>query len=216
MAIVAMKCPECHGDIQLDDTREFGFCVYCGTKIMIERNNKLVIDETDSIPKWLSMAENALQSKFYEEAYKFSVRITDADPDNLRGWQIRFQSTTDSRECNYCKSQIESLGGDSNLPKRLASKYRRRVLFTFPEEFKSTQYGLKINGHDIIFRSKSLKYEIELMEGVYQIEVRYYISNTIFKVKIARINHTLELYDDTIVRTVKTDDGYAIVEGPEL
>ncbi|MBO4569216.1 MAG: hypothetical protein J5674_04580 [Candidatus Methanomethylophilaceae archaeon] len=38
MAIVAIKCPSCHGDVQLDDSREFGFCVYCGTKIMIRRD----------------------------------------------------------------------------------------------------------------------------------------------------------------------------------
>ncbi len=36
MAIVALKCPHCGGDLQLDDSRQFGFCQYCGTKIMIQ------------------------------------------------------------------------------------------------------------------------------------------------------------------------------------
>ncbi len=38
MAIVAIRCPNCNGDVQLDDTREFGFCMYCGTKIMIRND----------------------------------------------------------------------------------------------------------------------------------------------------------------------------------
>ncbi len=36
MALVALKCPHCGGDIQLDSDKEFGFCMHCGTKIMIQ------------------------------------------------------------------------------------------------------------------------------------------------------------------------------------
>jgi len=35
MAIRALKCPSCGADITLDDSREFGFCSYCGTQIQI-------------------------------------------------------------------------------------------------------------------------------------------------------------------------------------
>ena len=35
MVLIALKCPHCGGDIQLDDSREFGFCLYCGTKIAV-------------------------------------------------------------------------------------------------------------------------------------------------------------------------------------
>lgn len=37
MTIVALKCPHCNGDLQMEDDREFGFCQYCGTKIMIQQ-----------------------------------------------------------------------------------------------------------------------------------------------------------------------------------
>ena len=33
MAIRALKCPSCGADITLDDTREYGFCSYCGSRI---------------------------------------------------------------------------------------------------------------------------------------------------------------------------------------
>lgn len=35
MKIIALKCPNCNADIELDQDREFGFCNYCGSKIMI-------------------------------------------------------------------------------------------------------------------------------------------------------------------------------------
>ncbi|MDE7269474.1 MAG: hypothetical protein K2N81_03270, partial [Acetatifactor sp.] len=31
----ALKCPSCGADIELDDSREYGFCLYCGTKIQL-------------------------------------------------------------------------------------------------------------------------------------------------------------------------------------
>ncbi|MBR1888762.1 MAG: hypothetical protein IJ810_02245 [Candidatus Methanomethylophilus sp.] len=34
---VSLKCPHCHGDVQLDESREFGFCMQCGTKIINEK-----------------------------------------------------------------------------------------------------------------------------------------------------------------------------------
>jgi len=38
MALISLKCPNCSGDIELDDTRESGFCMYCGSKVMITRD----------------------------------------------------------------------------------------------------------------------------------------------------------------------------------
>ena len=38
----ALMCPQCGANINLDDTREFGFCNYCGAKIQI---NETIIHE---------------------------------------------------------------------------------------------------------------------------------------------------------------------------
>lgn len=35
MALKALKCPSCGANISLDDNREFGFCLYCGSKIQV-------------------------------------------------------------------------------------------------------------------------------------------------------------------------------------
>ena len=33
MALEALECPNCKGDVELDKDQEFGFCKYCGTKV---------------------------------------------------------------------------------------------------------------------------------------------------------------------------------------
>lgn len=44
MAIVSLKCPSCGADITLDDSKEFGFCSYCGTQIQNNAIQKLKIE----------------------------------------------------------------------------------------------------------------------------------------------------------------------------
>lgn len=43
----ACQCPNCSAQISLDDSCEFGFCQYCGTKIMLDdfRSTHRVVDE---------------------------------------------------------------------------------------------------------------------------------------------------------------------------
>ena len=57
MNVIKLVCPNCKANIELDDSREFGFCQYCGTKILLEKeqpnvviNNTIIITEADSEP----------------------------------------------------------------------------------------------------------------------------------------------------------------------
>lgn len=36
MALINLKCPSCNGPIQMDDTKESGFCMYCGNKFLVK------------------------------------------------------------------------------------------------------------------------------------------------------------------------------------
>ena len=44
MAMIPLKCPSCGADIILDDSREFGFCQFCGTQIQNDAIRKLKIE----------------------------------------------------------------------------------------------------------------------------------------------------------------------------
>lgn len=46
MGMIPVKCPNCGADIQLDDSREFGFCNYCGTKVIQE---KVVVEHRGTV-----------------------------------------------------------------------------------------------------------------------------------------------------------------------
>lgn len=35
---ISITCKNCNGETNLDNSKEFGFCVHCGTKIIIEKN----------------------------------------------------------------------------------------------------------------------------------------------------------------------------------
>lgn len=37
MKMQVVKCPNCSGEVQIDETRDFGFCTYCGTKIVFSK-----------------------------------------------------------------------------------------------------------------------------------------------------------------------------------
>lgn len=36
MTLISLKCPNCNGEIQLDDDRESGYCLYCGSKLLFK------------------------------------------------------------------------------------------------------------------------------------------------------------------------------------
>lgn len=58
-----MKCPNCCGEIQLDDSKDFGFCMYCGTKVQVSQRIK--VEHTGSIAvDGLATIENLIKAGF--------------------------------------------------------------------------------------------------------------------------------------------------------
>ncbi|MCF2655995.1 hypothetical protein [Lacrimispora saccharolytica] len=45
--LIAMKCPACGADINVESTREFSFCTYCGTKILMNNENEHIYRSID-------------------------------------------------------------------------------------------------------------------------------------------------------------------------
>ncbi|MBR4727531.1 MAG: zinc ribbon domain-containing protein [Clostridia bacterium] len=79
MGFVALKCPACGADISLDDSKEFGFCSFCGTKVMqekiiVEHKGTVKMDESDKYQNMIKLANNAFQAKNMQEAYKYYTK----------------------------------------------------------------------------------------------------------------------------------------------
>lgn len=69
------KCPSCDADLSFSDDREFGFCEYCGTKILlgdysVNHIKKYIVDE--AALKNAEIREKEL--KFKERKYKVEQR----------------------------------------------------------------------------------------------------------------------------------------------
>lgn len=45
--LVSIKCPECGADLSVEDGREFSFCSYCGTKVMLSNENEHIFRNID-------------------------------------------------------------------------------------------------------------------------------------------------------------------------
>ncbi len=61
MTLVLLRCPHCDGDINLDDSNEFGFCMYCGSKVMIEKKPETIVN---------NIFMNSNSSRFYLLVYR--------------------------------------------------------------------------------------------------------------------------------------------------
>ncbi len=88
MAFVALRCPNCSGDIQLDDSKEFGFCLYCGSKVMIQREVG-----SDSVRTQLSNLKPILERSFkdgdYKKTLEFSEKLIAENAADADVWYMR-------------------------------------------------------------------------------------------------------------------------------
>jgi DNA-directed RNA polymerase subunit RPC12/RpoP len=97
MPLVAAKCPQCGGDLQLDNEKELGFCMYCGSKIVVQEAIRAIrIDYSFMIEKWMKTGDLAAEGGNLSEAYDYYTKIVEAQPDNwlsifkkgkVAGWQ---------------------------------------------------------------------------------------------------------------------------------
>ena len=82
MPFVTVNCPSCGGEIQLDNTRAFGFCLYCGNKII---NSEKPTDFEELFTKALS----AYKDGNYSKAFEFFNTVTRFDPYNWKAILLR-------------------------------------------------------------------------------------------------------------------------------
>ena len=63
--LTPLVCPECRGNIQLDDEKEFGFCLYCGCKVVLTDNlkTKVVVTHDTELEATRKLLSNYLKQK---------------------------------------------------------------------------------------------------------------------------------------------------------
>lgn len=88
MAFIAAKCPECGGAIQLDDSKELGFCMYCGMKVLLSEAipQKVRIEGIQTLESRLKNAETYAKLGEVEKAIFMLTQITEDFTSDYRAW----------------------------------------------------------------------------------------------------------------------------------
>jgi len=85
MPFVAAKCPQCGGDLELDNQMETGFCMHCGSKIIVqEAVRRVLIDNSQMIDTWIKLGQAAEDVENYTEAYDYYKKAVENDPNNWK------------------------------------------------------------------------------------------------------------------------------------
>lgn len=91
MGFTAVKCPSCGANIELDDSREFGFCNYCGAKIVqdkiiVEHRGTVKIEGTATADTLLERAKIMVHDGDFENADTYFDRVLDIEPHSAEAY----------------------------------------------------------------------------------------------------------------------------------
>ena len=91
MALVSTICPECKASIKLDDSKPFGFCLSCGSKIALStsQQNNSGPGADQLIANYSQLALNAARSGNHELAESYCNKIIELDPKNSAAWALK-------------------------------------------------------------------------------------------------------------------------------
>lgn len=99
MSFVAARCPQCGGELQLDNDKNEAFCIHCGSKLIVqEAINSVRIDNSHMIDTWMQLGESAYDAGNMQESYNYFKKVVEVEPNNwlaifYKGRAAAFQST---------------------------------------------------------------------------------------------------------------------------
>ena len=106
MPVLTLLCSKCGGTIELEDSREYGFCTYCGTKIIIEKPAKANPFDVEGLHRLILLnKDDSSRVKTYAEEI---IRNDSKDP---VAWYFLSLTDKSGRNDNAIKFGVKSCGG---------------------------------------------------------------------------------------------------------
>ena len=96
MTLVALKCPNCGGSLDLEDSREFAFCQYCGTKVMIQEEivkQKVTIDRSEDLKNVIKLAVIAFTEHDLDKVKELADKALEMDVNCLDAMYMKIAIT---------------------------------------------------------------------------------------------------------------------------
>jgi len=97
MGLISLRCPSCNGDIKLDNANEFGYCLYCGNKVVLIDSLSSNKEERNS-DNFSELGMNAFTDGNYKVAEGYFFRVLEIKPNDYNaifylGLSAGYQST---------------------------------------------------------------------------------------------------------------------------
>lgn len=88
--MIIFTCPNCGAGLSIDESREFAFCQYCGTKI-VNLKDRFELDRTTEINNLIIRALEYEQKCDYKKCADYCTRVLDIDPHNVKAREIEMR-----------------------------------------------------------------------------------------------------------------------------
>ena len=93
MSLVDVKCPNCGASIQLDNSREFGFCSYCGSKVQLQQVvSKIQIDKSGDVQSYIDLSKSSIDAGNGQEAYDYANKALELSIQNAEAWFLKMEA----------------------------------------------------------------------------------------------------------------------------
>ena len=204
MTLIALKCPNCSGDVQLDDGREFGFCIYCGTRIIISDfiTRKIEIDYSGKASSYADIALDWLRRGEKERAKEYADKALDEDPLNPDAWYVKGMLSEDRVDKNMAfERSIKSNRPDvvEATKKELDELEKGFVVMIVNEIYQIALPGQVLVDGNSVFSTREPGKKIILSPGLHE----FVIQLDGFKKATVRLEHEV-MGDMTVFLTRKS------------
>lgn len=141
MGFKKLFCPSCGASIELDENREFGFCVYCGTKIaqdklIVEHRGNVSVSGIADTNAILERARMYLEDKKFDDALKYCERALDLNPRNADAYFLKLMAETRSQKREDLGKSVKPLNAHDSFLKamRFGTQKMKEELVLYNEQ----------------------------------------------------------------------------------
>jgi len=101
MAFVAAKCTNCGGELQLDDNLKTGYCMFCGSRVVIQEaidlkkvqiEGKVSVEGLATVENLLMRGNQSMEAGEYKKAEDFFEQVINIDAKNHAAWWGKFSA----------------------------------------------------------------------------------------------------------------------------
>ena len=91
MGLVALTCPKCGGEIQMDSSLTSGFCIYCGAKIINDKAvvGKVTLNRQDELINCVKLARASLVDGDRVDCKTYTDKALMIEPDCRDAWFLK-------------------------------------------------------------------------------------------------------------------------------